>query len=344
MPRASLTQAASTGAATFAALLAAWLGLADVPPPLLHPNQSDGRLVWAGPEKGPFHAIGPVESADILFVGDSRVHDDVVLEVMRSAGFGTPATLWGPGAYLPDLLPLVGAYPARAIVVGLSFLSLAENPNPLVAAALREAPPPPSRLAAAADAARWRQRQERALLATGADRAAAAAFTADLAEALALHYEHAGSWTHRLDRELAERADYRRTRAVPTVSPRPWRRAWFEAPEPTRLARWAAGLAAASRPDRRARAAGEIERALAALRADGRRVVCVLLPTDESLRTGVAPHVPDDELRAVAAAAGVPLLEHQAAPFGTRDGSHLTWPEAERYSHFLAGELAALWR
>ncbi len=341
MARPHLASVALTGCAAFAALGAAWLGLADVPPPLLHPNHSDGRLVWSAPGKGPFHAIGPVETADILFVGDSRVHDDVVLEVIASAGFGTPATLWGPGAYLPDLLPLARELPARTVVVGLSFLSLAENPNPLVAAALQEEPPAPSRLAAAADAARWRERRLTALLASGADRSAAAAFTADLAEALALHYEHVGWWTHRVDAHLAERADYWRTATLPTVSPRPWRRAWFEAPEPTRLARWAEGLARASRPERRAVAAEAIQRSLAALQADGRRVVAVLLPTDASLRAGVEPHVPDSELRAVAEAAGVPLLEHQAAPFGTRDGSHLTWREAERYSRFLAQELAA---
>ena len=70
--------------------------------------------------------------------------------------------------------------------------------------------------------------------------------------------------------------------------------------------------------------------------------ICVRLPVGPALLAGVRPHISDAELRAVAEAAGVPLLEHQEAPFATRDGSHLTWREAERYSRFLAGELREL--
>ncbi|MEZ6018058.1 MAG: hypothetical protein R3F49_23335 [Planctomycetota bacterium] len=330
--------------AAFGALVAAWLVLAPahVPAPLMHPNQSDGRLVWAAPGVGPFHALGDVEHADLLFVGDSRVHDDLVLEVFAGEALGAPATLWGPGAYVPHLLPLAAQQPARRIVVGLSFLSLAEHANPLVAEALREQPPAPSRLAAPADAARWRERQFAHLVATGADRAAAAAFTGDLAEALMLHYTHVGWFTGRFDAALAARANYARVAALPTITTRPWRSAWFEAPEPERLARWAGGLARLSKPAARAAAAEAIAAALRALVADGRQVVCVRLPMSPALLNGVRPFVPDAELRAVAEAAGVPLLEHQAAAFETRDGSHLTWREAERYSRFLAEELRRL--
>jgi len=332
------------GGGVFVALVAAWVALAParVPAPLLHPNQSDGRLVWAAPGRGPFHALGDVEGAALLFLGDSRVHDDIVLEVFEREGLGAPATLWGPGAYLPHLLPLAAAQPARRIVVGLSFLSLAEHANPLVAAALSEAPPPPSRLAAPADAARWRQRQLQRLVDGGAERAAAGAFTADLAEALALHYEHVGWFTGRLDAALGARVNYARATALPTLSPRPWRSAWFEAPEPDRLARWAAGLAAASKPAQRQAASEAIAASLRALAADGREVVCVLLPVSASVRAGVRSHVADEELRAVAEAAGVALLDHQDATFETRDGSHLAWREAERYSRFLAAELRGL--
>lgn len=337
-------RSAALGPIAFAALCGAWLALAPgrVPPPLLHPNHSDGRLVWAAPGRGPFHAIGPVEDAELVFVGDSRVHDDVVLEVVAREGLGRPATLWGPGAYLPHLLPLAAAQPARRVVVGLSFLSLAEHANPLVAAALAEAPPPPSRLAAAADVARWRAARFDDLVATGADRGAAAAFTGDLAEALALHYEHVGWWTGPLDTRLTAAFEYARVAALPTVTTRPWRAAWFEGPEPAKLAGWARGLAAASRPEARAAAAAEIAAALRALTAEGRQVACVRLPEAPALLEGVRPHVPDAELRAVAEAAGVPFLEHHEAPFETRDGSHLTWREGERYSRFLAAELRAL--
>jgi hypothetical protein len=332
------------GGSVFVALVGAWAVVAParVPAPLLHPNQSDGRLVWAAPGRGPFHALGDVEGAALLFVGDSRIHDDIVLEVFTDEGLGTPATLWGPGAYLPHLLPLAAEQPARRIVVGLSFLSLAVHANPLVAAALSEEPPPPSRLAAPADAARWRQRQLQRLVDGGADRGAAAAFTADLAEALALHYEHAGWFTARLDAALGARANHARATALPTLSPRPWRSAWFEAPEPDRLAAWAAGTAQLSRVEERQAAAELIVASLRALVVAGREVVCVVLPVSTSVHEGVKAYIPDAELQAVAEGAGVPLLDHQDAAFGTRDGSHLTWREAERYSRFLADELRRL--
>lgn len=328
----------------FALCAGAWARFAParVPAPLLHPNHSDGRLVWAAPGRGPFHALGDVEHAQLLCVGDSRVHDDCALEVLARAGLGAPATLWGPGAYLPHLLPLVAEQPARRVVVGLSFLSLAEHANPLVAEALREPPPPPSRLAAPADVARWRARQYEHLVSIGADRSAAALYTADLAEALALHYEHVGWFTARVDASLSARADYLRVSAWPTITTRPWRREWFEAPEPARLARWAGGLASLSKPAARAAAGAAITEALLALVAEGREVVCVRLPIARALLDGVRPHIPDAELRAVAEAAGVPLLEHQDEAFATRDGSHLTWRESERYTRFLADALRDL--
>lgn len=332
------------GGALLGALVVGWVFAAPsrVPDPLLHPNQSDGRLVWVAPGRGPFHALGDIEHAELLFVGDSRIHDDVVLEVVAAEGFGEPATFWGPGAYLPHLLPAVAALPTQRVVVGLSFLSLAEHANPVVAAALSEEPPPPSRLAAPADAARWGQRQLQRLVDGGADRAAAAAFTADLARALALHYEHVGWFTGRVDAALGSRVNYARTAALPSLTTRPWRSAWFETPEPDRLAPWAAGTAQTSTAARRSASADAIVASLRELVASGRRVACVVLPVSASVRDAVRRHIPDAELHAVAERAGVALLDHQDAPFGTRDGSHLAWREAERYSRFLAAELRRL--
>ena len=125
----------SSASLAFVVLLAAWIVWGeDARPtaaPAPEPQRWSARLHRAGGRPVPRQSATS-SSADLLFVGDSRIHDAIVLEELDDA-----ATLWGPGAYLPHLLPVVERYPARTVVVGISFLSLAPTINPLVAEALR---------------------------------------------------------------------------------------------------------------------------------------------------------------------------------------------------------------
>ena len=108
------------------ALLAVWEGLVapHLPPPVFHPNRGDRALFWVAPREGPYYVVGDPSRAETVFLGDSRVFEDVVLDLAEGGGLGRCATVWGTAADLPELLRAVRDLPAARFVIRFDFRNI----------------------------------------------------------------------------------------------------------------------------------------------------------------------------------------------------------------------------
>ena len=82
------------------------------------------RVVWIADDLRPLQAVGDPSTADILFLGDSRIHQAIERGPIELAGLGRCAVLGRGGAQLDELLLAPRRFPARRVVVALSPLSL----------------------------------------------------------------------------------------------------------------------------------------------------------------------------------------------------------------------------
>ena len=123
--RGELAHGRLSGLALLGLVVWQTLAVSRIPEPIMHPNRFDGVIYWAGPNLGPFYAKQDVSSAELLFVGDSRVYDDTDLDVVRQAGEGSVGLIWGPNADLSVLLPAI----TRRTQKGLTSLVLSRRTN-----------------------------------------------------------------------------------------------------------------------------------------------------------------------------------------------------------------------
>lgn len=304
-------------------------------------NQGAERAVWVGPGIGPLAAVGDLEAAEVVFVGDSRVGHAVHLAAAADAGLERAAVLFGFGVRAEDALCALAALEGpRSVVVGVSPLGLVGHTNRAVAETLREHHP-------AFDAERpphevrgWAKAERGHLVARGftlgeADqtlawwREAHARARADLLRRARV-FDTSG-----FDSRLAELVDRTRSLALNPLEPTEWHRGWWDPARPHASdGFYRAVLTPAGAPEREA-AAVRLAAALRALADAGWRVATVRLPLEPGLR-GV-----EDEaglatlLAGVAERASLPYLDLGSEAGCSSDGQHLHWPAADRATRAL---------
>lgn len=330
--------------------LVAWQALAvsRIPEPIMHPNRFDGVIYWAGPNLGPFYAKQDVSSAELLFVGDSRVYDDTDLDVVRQAGEDSVGLIWGPNADLSVLLPAIMDLPAKRLVVALSPSTLGAKTNPVMRASLVTPPPVFEPLSLESALGIWVDGERERLIEEGYSPFIVDTHLSSFRKVLRETTRRSEGGTHQLDRLVRERLNYFRTASIRTLATRRWHREWFEVPNADKLVQACRITLEVISEEERAAAETIVVEKLRELVARGVDVRCVRFPVSPSVLSVEREFVPDARLEAIATAAGVPYYQYQEAGlpagvdpseqperFETRDGSHLTWAASRRFTRML---------
>lgn len=330
--------------------LAGWQAFASsrIPEPMMHPNRFDGVIYWAGPDVGPFYAKQDVATADLLFVGDSRVYDDTDLDVVRRAGEDSVGLVWGPNADLSVLLPAVRDLPATRMVVALSPSTLGAKTNPVMRASLVTPPPVFEPLSLESALGLWVEGERERLIGEGYPPFIVDTHLSSFRKVLRETTRRSEGGTKQVDRLVRERLNYFRSEHVRTLATRRWHREWFEVPAADKLVEASRVTLAEITEEERAAAEVVVVEELKALVARGVDVRCVRFPVSPSVLEVERSFVPDARLEAIAAAAGVPYYafheaglaageDPEARPeaYETRDGSHLTWAASRRFTRAL---------
>ncbi|MEM9801717.1 MAG: hypothetical protein AAGA20_15430 [Planctomycetota bacterium] len=350
---------ASTLALT-AAGLTSWQAFAvrHVPEPVMHPNRFDGVIFWVAPNVGPFYAKQDVESAELMFVGDSRVYDDIDLDVARKAGEPDAGLIWGPNADLSILLPAIERLPAKRMLVAISPSTLGAKTNPVMRASLQEPPPIFGSLTLESELALWTDVERARLIEEGYSPFIVDTHLSSFRKVLRQTTLRSRGGTRQIDRIVRERLNYTRSSTVRTVATNGWHRRWAEEVDPERLVVGMRVILEDVTDEERDRAEEIVVATRRAIAARGVDVHCARFPVSPSVLQVEREFVSDERLRGIAQAAGVPFHEfHElglakgedpaAHPekYPTRDGSHLTWPGSRRFTRDLmetigAGDLA----
>ncbi len=330
--------------------LAGWQALAvsRLPEPIMHPNRFDGVIYWAGPNVGPFYAKQDVQSAELLFVGDSRVYDDTDLDVVRRAGEDSVGLIWGPNADLSVLLPAIMDLPAERLVVALSPSTLGAKTNPVMRASLVTPPPVFEPLSLESALGIWVDGERARLIEEGYTPFIVDTHLSSFRKVLRETTRRSEGGTHQLDRVVRERLNYFRTENIRTLATRRWHREWFEVANADKLVNACRITLEVITEEERGAAEAIVVEKLRELVARGVDVRCVRFPVSPSVLAVEREFVPDARLEAIAAAAGVPYYQFQedglpagVAPsedpslYETRDGSHLTWAASRRFTSML---------
>jgi|GEM_PF-3526533 len=324
------------------------LAVSRLPEPIMHPNRFDGVIYWAGPNLGPFYAKQDVQSAELLFVGDSRVYDDTDLDVVRRAGEDSVGLIWGPNADLSILLPAIMDLPAERLVVALSPSTLGAKTNPVMRASLMTPPPVFEPLSLESALGIWVDEERARLIEEGYAPFIVDTHLSSFRKVLRETTRRSEGGTHQLDRVVRERLNYFRTESIRTLATRRWHREWFEVADADKLVDACRITLEVITEEERAAAEAIVVEKLRELVARGVDVRCVRFPVSPSVLAVEREFVPDARLEAIAAAAGVPYYQFQAeglpagvAPsedlsrYETRDGSHLTWAASRRFTKAL---------
>ena len=129
-------------ASVFTALLLVWRSVTPlVTPASQHPSQLIGSILWIAPEIVPFTAVGDVDSARTVVIGDSRVMNGVRREILNDAGLGPSCVLWRGGADLLTALSLVDPTQVDTLVAALSPLSVSPFKNRIMHEIVRKKAP-----------------------------------------------------------------------------------------------------------------------------------------------------------------------------------------------------------
>jgi hypothetical protein len=330
--------------------LAGWQAVAvsRLPEPIMHPNRFDGVIYWAGPNLGPFYAKQDVHSAELLFVGDSRVYDDTDLDVVRRSGEDSVGLIWGPNADLSVLLPAIMDLPAERLVVALSPSTLGAKTNPVMRASLVTPPPVFEPLSLESALGIWVDGERARLIEEGYTPFIVDTHLSSFRKVLRETTRRSKGGTHQLDRVVGERLNYFRTENIRTLATRRWHREWFEVANADKLVNACRITLEVITEEERAAAEEIVVEKLRELVARGVDVRCVRFPVSPSVLAVEREFVPDARLEAIAAAAGVPYYQFQSEglPAGvppsedtslyeTRDGSHLTWAASRRFTRQL---------
>ncbi|MEM1448016.1 MAG: hypothetical protein AAF957_00340 [Planctomycetota bacterium] len=330
--------------------LAGWQAFAvgRIPEPVMHPNRFDGVIYWVGPRLGPFYAKQDVDSADLMFVGDSRVYDDIDLDQVRIAGEPGAGLIWGPNADLSILLPAVERLPMTRMVVALSPSTLGAKTNPVMRASLVEPPPEFDSLSLESALSLWTADERGRLIDEGYSPLVVDTHLSRFRKVLRETTLRGHGSTRELDRHVRERLNYFRTSNVRTLATRRWHREWFEKVDPDRLVIATRNTLDEITDEQRDRAEATIVASLRDFVGRGIEVHCVRFPVSPTILELEREYVSDERLRAIAEAAGVPFHEfHERGlakgetladrpdGFETRDGSHLTWPASRRFTRLL---------
>ena len=324
----------------FVALLASWKLTVEpaLPPRLFHGEGDRGEPRWIEPI-GTFLTHGDVDAAEVLFLGDSRMSDGIVLDVLDAESFPAYGMLWGASARLTDLVPAAERFDARRLVVGVSMLSL-ERPRRTAAAVARRGSAPPTagpRLAEQLD--RWATEQTEVLVEQGFDRARAELVLAGLADLQLEASLRTGMSPRAIDARLNDWLDGERRELLKVIEPERWGDGWvYEIDEARSDAVYTARLAAES-PDVLRATALYVGGLLKGLVERGYDVVCVRLPMAEGLRAIEEQGLTREEFASIAETAGVPYLDYSRDVFATRDGSHLVVPAARAFTQRLVEDL-----
>lgn len=333
-----------------AAGLGGWqaLALSRLPEPIMHPNRFDGVIYWAGPNLGPFYAKQDVDSAELLFVGDSRVYDDTDLDVVRRSGEDSVGLIWGPNADLAVLLPAIMDLPAKRMVVALSPSTLGAKTNPVMRASLVTPPPVFEPLSLESALGIWVDEERGRLIGEGYAPFIVDTHLSSFRKVLRETTRRSEGGTHQLDRLVRERLNYFRTENIRTLATRRWHREWFEVPNADKLVNACRITLEVITEEERAAAEAVVVEKLRELIARGVDVRCVRFPVSPSVLAVEREFVPDARLEGIAEAAGAPFYQYQEAGlpagvdpanepgrFETRDGSHLTWAASRRFTGVL---------
>ncbi len=334
--------------------LACWQAVAmpRIPEPIMHPNRFDGVIYWAGPNLGPFYAKQDVETADLLFVGDSRVYDDTDLDVVRRGGEDSVGLIWGPNADLSVLLPAIMDLPAERMLIALSPSTLGAKTNPVMRASLVSPPPIFEPLSLESALGIWVDEERVRLIDEGYSPFIVDTHLSSFRKVLRETTRRKEGGTQQLDRVVRERLNYFRTENIRTLATRRWHREWFEVADAEKLVRACRITLEEISDEERAAAEAVVVEKLRALVARGVDVRCVRFPVSPSVLAVEREFVPDARLEAIAEAAGVPFYQYQEAGlaagedpaahperFETRDGSHLTWAASRRFTRKLVERL-----
>jgi len=339
---------ATMGLALLGLLVWQTLAASRIPEPIMHPNRFDGVIYWAGPNLGPFYAKQDVSSAELLFVGDSRVYDDTDLDVVRQAGEDSVGLIWGPNADLSVLLPAIMDLPAERLVVALSPSTLGAKTNPVMRASLVSPPPVFEPLSLESALGIWVDGERERLIEEGYTPFIVDTHLSSFRKVLRETTRRSEGGTHQLDRLVRERLNYFRTANIRTLATRRWHREWFEVPNADKLVHACRITLEVISEEERAAAETIVVEKLRELVARGVDVRCVRFPVSPSVLSVEREFVPDARLEAIATAAGVPFYQFQEAGlpagvdpmkrpegFETRDGSHLTWAASRRFTRML---------
>jgi hypothetical protein len=332
-------------ALVYAGLVAGWqlVVVPRLPPAIFHGEGDDGPLVWIEPH-GMFLSHGDVHAADLLFVGDSRMSDGIDFDALDAAGVDDAAMLWAASARLVDLLPAVRELPARRLVVGFSILSLERPRAGAATEVVRGSAPPASPEDLDRRLAQWGDEQVAQLVTKGFDQDEAQLVVDRMAELQRAHVLRQGWSPRAIDRRLDDWADAVRDACVRTVSTELWRESWFYEIDPAKSNPVYVARVRQELPRDRQDTLERVGELLTGLVDDGWVVVCVRLPVSDELRAIEELALPSSAFSDLCAALGVRYLDYSAAPYSTRDGSHLLAPDAARFTERLVDELGPLAR
>jgi hypothetical protein len=326
----------------YALLVTTWKGCVSgsMPEPAQRPGMETGKVIWVGERVGPFFSSDDLERAELLFVGDSRLRDAILVEPFEEAGLGRTGVLWGGCAQLTEMLPAARSLGSPRVVVALSPLSIYTTNFGLAAEILRNPLPDIAPPDFESKLEEWKSSERAHLLQAGFKPGRIEGRLADFENMI--RDQVPVPWRQRIDDRLARWADTRRQFLLRTIEPARWKKSWFLELDPSASNPVYSFRMQPETREPRLRTVERVATLLRELSSEGRVLAAVRLPIAPELLAIEETGFDSAEFVRLCELVGVPFLDYSRGDYRTRDGSHLTGPSALRFSRDLARELAQL--
>lgn len=298
--------------------------------------------IWVGAGHGPFTTEGPVETADVLFLGDSRVTNGLYLDRFEEAGLGDCALVWAGGAKIQSLLAAAEHLKPGRLVLTLSALEFSYINQDIQEIIVAVPWPDFEKGDARAQLESWRESRAQALGEAGHRPQDFESILSRIEDLIWTSWEEHAATTSGLDVRWSRAVSDARMRAVHTVATGSWDRSWFQPLDPHQSDNAYRGKLKIPPKKDHGKALERAARGIKKLRKQGIDVVCVRFPMSPSLLAIEETFITREQFAEICESAGVPYLDHSQDTYSTRDGAHLTAPSPEAFSRALAGELVDL--
>ncbi|MDF1838467.1 MAG: hypothetical protein P1V35_11415, partial [Planctomycetota bacterium] len=335
---------------TCALALAVWKaanGYAQAPARFDH--KVPERIWWMGAKLGPSWKGADLESADLIFAGDSRIKAGIDLPLARSEGLPSVSRIWCGGGNTSDLLkPLLEWEEPRSLVVSLTPLGFAGLPNRHVGETLRALNPACDPNVAPWQVERWTIGEKAHLIEAGFDPMVAEGtmrWWMKKYQAMRSDHKSTKRWinTPRIDQGLNGYVDRLRSLWLYPMEPSTWNRSWWRKENSGGSNHRYTQSLSPRNQERIDQGYQDLKQVILELKDKGWRVAAIRMPIAPTLHAVEENSAAANRVDQLVAELEIPYKDFGTWPGATIDGSHLNMAAAARVTTEIAAWVHGIW-